>query len=116
MVESKQSPVKWNGTLEEVEVAVEILMAEQLKGERALITPGDNTRAVYAAALGAFVAWADHYGLPTTARVLVAYLAELHYLYGADADELKCLAAAYLHQYDFDVAAPVRAGLKYLLN
>jgi hypothetical protein len=99
--------------LSQVEIAVESLLAEQLKRERALLYLGDDERELYEQVLDDFEDWAGGYGLPMTAHVLAAYLVELRRVYQVHLDDLKSVAQAYLFAHTWDVRVPVIAALNY---
>jgi hypothetical protein len=99
--------------LSQVEIAVESLLAEQLKRERALLRLDDDERETYEMALDDFEDWADVYGLPCTAHVMAAYLIELRRVYQVHLDDLKSVAQAYLFAHTWDVRVPVIAALNY---
>ena len=99
-------------SLAAVEAAVESVLFKQLLHERMRHCPNEVERELYETALDGFQDWADEYGLPTTPRILAAYLMELHYT-GVEIDDLNFISEAYLDQYEHDVHVPIRAALHY---
>jgi hypothetical protein len=101
---------RWTGDINEIEQAVEAVLARQLLQERMRTLPNEIDRETLDEALGVFREWADCYGLPTTPHVLAAFLLELRKVHQVEFDTLMFIAHAYLRQADRDVHVPIYAA------